>query len=148
METPETLLLWLHEQSIPLLAIALTIALILVVLFFSARAHRIRMNEMRAGSNEDTFVDSLADFGFDPAIARATYQYLQDKQRVCFPIEAADKLDEDLGLDSDDVDETVVDLLAITGRLYRPGVRPVPLVTVEDLIRLVQASPRLAALAA
>jgi hypothetical protein len=52
-------------------------------------------------------------------------------------------LDEDLGLDMVDLDETVRDVFQLTRRRYQPGLRHTPLVTVEDLVRFVQASPRL-----
>ncbi len=106
------------------------------------------MNEARSGLTEDTFVNSLIGYGFDPIIARTTYRYLQDKQNVAFPIQASDLLDEDLGLDIEDLEQSVHDILALTARLYQPGIRYTPLVTVEDLVRFVQASPRLSELAA
>jgi hypothetical protein len=148
MQTPSTTSIWLNEQAWPLLVMFLFIAFLIGTLYISARNRRIKMNEERAGINEDTFVSSLLGFGFDPVIARATYQYLQEKQRVAFPIEASDLLDEDLGLDSDDVEESVVDLLGLTGRLHQPGLRHAPLVTVEDLVRYIQASPRVSERAA
>ena len=106
------------------------------------------MNNLRSGNNEDTFVDSLLAYGFDPVVARATYRYLQDKQRVSFPIEATDLLDEDLGLGMSDIEESVSDLVLICHRLNQPGLRYTPMVTVEDLVRFIQASPRLSELAA
>ena len=106
------------------------------------------MNEVRSGVNEDTFVDSLLVYGFDPIIARATYRYLQEKQLVSFPIEATDQLDEDLGLDLVDVDESILDILKLTDRQFQPGLKFAPIVTVEDLVRLIQASPRNSAMAA
>ena len=106
------------------------------------------MNEMRSGANEDTFVNSLLAYGFDSKIARTTYRYLQEKQNVSFPIEAGDLLDEDLGLGSEDVDETLIALLRENDRLHQPGIVLSPIVTVEDLVRFVQASPRLSELAA
>lgn len=148
MQTPSTLWIWLSEQAGPLVIIVALLAFVMIVLYLSARNRRAKMNEARAGSNEDTFAQSLAVFGFDPMIARATYQYLQEKQLVSFPIEATDHLDEDLGLSLGDVDESIHDLLGITRRLYQPGLKHTPLVTVEDLVRLIQASPRLTELAA
>lgn len=142
MQTPSTLSIWLSEQAGPLGIIFLLLAFVMIVLYLSARNHRARMNQERSGANEDTFVNSLLIKGFDPLISRSTYRYLQDQQFVSFPIEAGDLLDEDLGLANRDVEEAVIDLLAITERLYQPGLEPAPLVTVEDLLRLIQASPR------
>jgi hypothetical protein len=61
---------------------------------------------------------------------------------VAFPIDPRDDLDRDLGLDGEDVKLTVRDLLAETGREYLPGQLNSPLVTVVDLVRYIQASPR------
>jgi hypothetical protein len=142
MVTPSTIFLWLSQQAGPLIIIGCLIAFIMIVLYLSARSRRRAMNEQRAGINEYTFVNHLAAYGFDANIARVTYQYLQEKQRVSFPIEATDLLDEDLGLGSGDVAESVQDLLALTERMSQPGMLHMPLVTVEDLVRFLQASPR------
>jgi hypothetical protein len=148
MQTPSTTSIWLSEQAIPLAIIVALLGLVLLVLYLSARARRMKMNEARAGINEDTFVNALEIYGFDPLVARTTFRYLQEKQRVSFPIEASDQLDEDLGLDVVDVEESVRDLIELTGRIYQPGLRHSPLVTVEDLVRFLQASPRVALMAA
>ena len=96
----------------------------------------------RSGRTEDTFTEFLAAYGFDPEIARATYRYLQQVQQVEFPILANDDLDRDLGLDDDEVKQTVRDLLDEMGREYLPGRLNSPLVKVVDLVRYIQASPR------
>ena len=148
MQVPYNLSIWLSEQAGPLALIAALLAFVMIVLYLSARARRARMNEARSHINEDTFVSSLIGYGFDPVIARTTYRYLQDKQNVSFPIEASDLLDEDLGLDLVDLDESIADILSLTGRLHQPGLRHNPIITVEDLVRFVQASPRLSEMAA
>ena len=84
----------------------------------------------------------LSEYGFDPEIARRTYAYLQQAQWIAFPIEPQDDLDRDLGMDGDDVQRTLRELLAETGREYLPGLLDWPLVTVVDLVRYIQASPR------
>ena len=148
MQTPSTLSIWLSEQLRPLLLIAAILALVALAVYISLRTRRARMNTARAGLTEDTFVQSLIVYGFDGEIARTTFRYLQQKQHVSFPIQASDMLDEDLGLDAEDVDNTVRDLFDLTSRLYQPGRRYAPLVTVEDLVRFIQSSPRLSELAA
>lgn len=130
------------DQSLPFEIIVCAAVFIMLVLFLSSHSRRMAMNRKRAGLNEYTFVNFLAAYGFDADIARTTYQYLQEKQNVHFPIEASDQLDEDLGLDSSDIRQTVRDLLVACGRQYRPGMMHTPLVTVEDLVRYLQASPR------
>ena len=148
MQTPSTPLIWLSEQDVPLAIIVAFLGFVMIALYISARTRRLRMNEARSGANEDTFVNSLLIYGFDPMIARTTFRYLQEKQRVSFPIEATDQLDEDLGLDLVEVDESIQDILKLTERVYQPGLNHTPLVTVEDLVRLIQASPRLSEMAA
>jgi hypothetical protein len=148
MQTPDTTSIWLSEQAMPFALIVLLLAFVMTVLYLSARNRRAKMNEERSGVNEDTFVSFLSTYGFDANIARSTYRYLQEKQRVSFPIQASDLLDEDLGLDSEDIKESMHDLLRINHRLHQPGIYLSPLVTVEDLVRFVQASPRLSELAA
>jgi hypothetical protein len=148
MQTPSTTGIWLIEQAGPLAIIVAFIVFVFAVLYLSARRRRARMNAARSHVNEDTFVHSLQIYGFDPAIARTTYRYLQEKQNVHFPIEATDHLDEDLGLGVSDVDESIQDILALSGRVHQPGLQDAPLVTVEDLVRLIQASPRRSEMAA
>jgi hypothetical protein len=146
MQIPSTISIWLSQQAGPLALIVALLAFVMIILYVSARSRRTRMNEARSHLNEDTFVDSLSAYGFDPTIASTTYRYLQDKQNVSFPIEASDLLDEDLGLDLADVDESTIDILALTGRLHQPGLAHGQILTVEDLVRFVQASPRLSEL--
>jgi len=148
MQTPSTPQIWLSEQIVPLAIIVALLGIVMLVLYLSARTRKVRMNEARSGANEDTFVNSLLIYGFNPVIARTTFRYLQEKQRVSFPIEATDQLDEDLGLDGLDVEESVQDILKLTDRLYQPGLKHTPLVTVEDLVRFIQASPRISEMAA
>jgi hypothetical protein len=148
MQTPSTPYIWLSEQAVPLAIIVALLGLVMIVLYLSARARKAKMNEARSGVSEDTFVNSLLIYGFDPVISRTTFRYLQEKQRVSFPIEATDQLDEDLGLDVVDLEESLRDILKLTDRIYQPGLYHSPLVTVEDLVRLVQASPRAAEMAA
>jgi hypothetical protein len=148
MQIPTDPWIWFKEQAGPLAIIVALLAFVMVVLYVSARSRREKMIRERSGVNEDTFVHSLSIYGFDATIARTTFRYLQEKQNVSFPIEATDQLDEDLGLDLGDVEESLRDILQLTGRLYQPGLKHNPLVTVEDLVRLVQASPRLSELAA
>ena len=133
---------WLGEQIVPLFFIGFAILMGIAMVYLSARSRRSTLARDRSGKTEDTFTDYLATYGFDPDIARATYRYLKERQRVTFPIEPMDDLDRDLGLDGEDLDRTVRDLLAETGREYLPGMLDSPLVTVVDVVRYIQASPR------
>jgi len=133
---------WLGEQAVPLVFIGFAILMGFALLYFSAQSRRAALVRDRSGRTEDTFAEYLAAYGFDPEIARTTYRYLQQVQQVAFPIVPKDDLDRDLGLDDDDVKRTVRDLLDETGREYLPGLLDSPLVTVVDLVRYIQASPR------
>ena len=148
MQVPTDLSIWLSQQARPLFVIVALLALIFITLYLSARARTIRMNAVRSGLNEDTFVNSLLPYGFDPFLARTTYRYLQQEQKVSFPIKASDLLDEDFGLDVGGLRKSIFDILALTDRDYQPGLQHSPIVSVEDLVRFIQASPRRSLLAA
>jgi len=142
MTTPFTVQQWLGEQFVPLLFLGFSILMGLAILFVSAKSRSSSLARVRSGHTEETFAEDLAGYGYDPEIARATYQYLQSQQKRAIPIDPLDDLDYDLGLDSEDLRETIRGLLAKTGRIYMPGLLDSPLVTVVDLVRTVQASPR------
>ena len=142
MPTPFTVQQWLGEQVVPLFFIGFAILMGFAVLYVSAQSRRSSLARDRSGRTEETFAEYLAEYGFDPEIARATYRYLQRQQNVAFPVEPLDDLDCDLGLDSEDLRATIRGLLAETGRSYLPGLLDSPLVTVVDLVRTIQASPR------
>jgi acyl carrier protein len=148
MTTPFTVQQWLGEQAWPLFFIGVALLLGFALLYLSARRRRSSMAESRSSRTEDTFVRDLTSYGFDRAIARTTYRYLQERQNVAFPIEPMDDLDQDIGLDSEDLAQTIRELLAETGRVHLPGLLNSPLVTVEDLVRYIQASPRRKSIAA
>ena len=137
-----TLEQWLGEQVVPLVFIGFAILMGVLLLYFSALSRRASLVRDRSGKTEDTFAEYLAAYGFDPAIARTAYRYLQDVQQVAFPIVPQDDLDRDLGLDDAELKRTVRDLLEETGRENLPGLMESPLVTVVDLVRHIQASPR------
>ena len=142
MATPDTLTIWLREQAWPIGIILGAVLLAFLVLKISASRRRDTLAREREGVTESTFAAHLERYGFDPIIASATYRYLQEVQRVNFPILPCDQLDEDLGLDSEDINQTVREMTNALGRQFNPGLLHKPLVTVEDLVRMLQASPR------
>jgi hypothetical protein len=142
MSTLFSLEQWLGEQVVPLVFIGFAMLMGLLLLYFSAQSRRAALVRDRSGRTEDTFAEYLAAYGFDPEIARMTYRYLQDVRQVAFPIVPGDDLDRDLGLDDEDLKQTIRDLLEETEREYLPGLLESPLVTVVDLVRHIQASPR------
>jgi hypothetical protein len=142
MVTPDTLSIWLKEQAWPLgILFALVVAAFAILKISAVRRHRV-LSRQREGITEQTFVEHLAQFNFDPVITGATYRYLQEVQRIRFPILPSDNLDEDLGLDSEDLDQTLRELLRSLHREGKAGLRHEPILTVEDLVRYLQASPR------
>jgi len=142
MSTPLFVQQWLSDLALPLLFIGVGILIGFMALYISAQNRRSSLVRDRSGRTEETFAGYLAEYGYDPELARATYRYLQGQQNVAFPIDPFDDLDCDLGLDSEDLRETIRALLAETGRSYLPGLLDSPLVTVADLVRTIQASPR------
>ena len=138
---------WLGDQIVPLFFVGFAILMGFALLYFSAKSRRSSLARDRSGRTQQTFVEGLAPNGFDPEIAAATYRYLQQRQRVAFPILPTDDLDRDLGLDENEVKTTVRALLSEMGREYLPGQLDSPLVTVVDLVRCLQASPRRVAVA-
>jgi hypothetical protein len=142
MVTPDTLSIWLKEQALPIGILLILIGLALLALKLSANRRRTVLSRERSGITEQTFVEHLAQYNFDPLITGTTYRYLQEVQRIQFPILPSDILDEDLGLDHDDLEQTIHELLQSLQRQESPGLRSIPVVTVEDLVRHLQASPR------
>jgi hypothetical protein len=142
MSILSTLGQWLGEQVVALVFIGFAMLMGFVMLYFSAQSRRAALVRDRSGKTEETFTEHLAAYGFDTDIARSTYRYLQQMHQIDFPIVPKDDLDRDLGLDDDDVNGSVRDLLSETGREYLPGLIDTPLVTVADLVRYVQACPR------
>jgi hypothetical protein len=142
MPTLSTIQQWLGDQIVPVFFIGFAILMGIAMVYLSAQSRRSSLVRDRSGITAGSFAESLAAYGFDPEIARRTYVYLQEAQRVTFPIDPRDDLDRDLGMDGEDVKRTVRELLDETGREYLPGLLDSPLVTVVDLVRYIQASPR------
>jgi hypothetical protein len=142
MPTFSTVQQWLGDQIVPVFFIGFAILMGIALVYLSAQSRRSSLARDRSGITADTFAEALAAYGFDPEIARRTYLYLQQVQRIAFPIDPRDDLDRDLGMDTEDVKRTVRELLDETGREYLPGLLDSPLVTVVDMVRYIQASPR------
>jgi hypothetical protein len=142
MVTPDTVSIWLQEQVWPLGVVIFLILAGLVVLKLSANRRRAVLSRERCGVTERIFVEHLAGYDFDAVITGTTYRYLREVQGVQFPVLPSDRLDEDLGMDQDDVEQVIGDLLGSLQREYRPGLRYEPILTVEGLVRHLQASPR------
>lgn len=144
MVTPTDLSIWLREQAWPLGILAAILLVTYVSLKISATHRQRSLRRQREGVTEDSFAEYLVGFGLDEAIAKTVYRYLQEVQLVKFPILPSDALDEDLGLDSDDIKQTIGDLLSALGRVQNANVVHTPILTVIDLVRFLQASSILA----
>ena len=138
---------WLGEQIVAVSMVGFALLMGLALVYLSAKSRQSSLVRDRSGRTEETFTEFLAAYGFDTEIARMTYRYLQQRQDVAFPILPTDDLDRDLGLNEEEVQATVRDLLAESGREYLPGLLDSPLVTVVDVVRYIQASPRRVAVA-
>ncbi|HXE09506.1 MAG TPA: hypothetical protein VN612_16505 [Acidobacteriaceae bacterium] len=133
---------WLLAQIVPVFSVGFALLAGLALVYFSAQSRKAARQRDRAGQNEDTFTERLAVYGFDVELARAVYRYLEQRTGVGFPILPNDDLDRDLGLDREDAMDALRELNAQVGREYLPGLVQTPLVTVADLLRAVQGSPR------
>jgi hypothetical protein len=134
---------WLGHRAWPLWLLLAVILACVLLLRLSAWFREHRLRRKRAGITQETFTAQLQQYGFDPVITGSTFRYLREVQLVPFPVLPGDDLEKDLGLTPEEIDQTVRDLTTALHRQYSPGLQPTPLVTVEDLIRLLQASPRI-----
>ena len=133
---------WLGHHAWPLWLLLAAVVVCILLLRLSAWIRETRMRRKRAGVTQETFTAQLQQYGFDPVITSSTFRYLREVQIVPFPVLPGDDLEKDLGLSPEDIDETVRELAAALHREYSPGLQPIPPVTVEDLIRQLQAYPR------
>lgn len=130
-----------NAQVGPLMAIAGFLLIGLTMLFLSGILRHRRMTAARHGEDVDTFVLHLTSYGFDPHIARETYEYLTTEEDVAFPVRHTDRLDQDLRVSDEETHRMIAHLLRKFHREAQPGMRHMPLITVEDVLRFVQACP-------
>jgi hypothetical protein len=134
---------WLGHRAWSLWLLLTLIVVCVALLRLSAWLREHKLRQARAGVTQETFTAQLEQYGFDPVVTGSTFRYLREVQLVPFPVLPGDDLEKDLGLTPEDVDQSVRDLTLALRREYSPGLQPTPLVTVEDLIRLLQAQPRI-----
>ncbi len=130
------------HQFLPIGFVILGIVAAFVVFRLSTRRREKALFREREGVNEQTFTFHMQRYGLDARIASATYRHLQDVRRIPFPILPGDALEDDLGLSSEETQQTLAALARLLQRQPTIGLRSAPLVTVEDLVRLLQAYPR------
>jgi hypothetical protein len=132
---------WAMEQLGPL-GIFLVIAGIAFLFFFLlSRWREWDFARKRSSYHVDDFVRDMRVRGVSEEVSRAGYEIIQTEQRVRFPIMPEDALDEQLGITDIDLMDTLVSILGRTGREKKAGLMYMPLITVEDLLKLVQVSP-------
>lgn len=133
---------FLYAQVVPIAGLAVVLLAGLAILYISGISRQRRMIAARKGEDVESFVLNLASLGFSPGIARSTYEYLVTEEDVTFPIHPSDRLDRDLHVSEEDIHRMVANLLRINSREALPGMTLVPFLIVEDVLRYVQASPR------
>lgn len=143
MRTDDPIPIWVAHHAWPLWLLLGAVVAFAVLLRVSAWVREYRLRRKRAGVTQETFTAQLQQYGFDPVITGATFRYLHEIQMVPFPVLPGDDLAKDLKLTPEEIDQTVRDLSLGLRREYSPGRQPTPLATVEDLIRSLQAQPRI-----
>lgn len=134
---------WLGHHAWPIWLLVAVVVLCIVLLRLSAWSRERSLRQKRAGVTHETFTAQLQQYGFDPVITSSAFRYLREVQLVPFPVLPGDDLEDDLGLTPEEIDQAVRDLSTALRREYSPGLQSTPLITVEDLIRLLQAEPRI-----
>jgi hypothetical protein len=141
MQTPDTLRAWMADQALPFGLLLAFLAAGLLVVFVSGLMRKSRLASHRAGRDEASFVNELLPLGYELRLCRSAYLYLKQEQQISFPILPEDRLDQDLGLYDTDVTDMVNHLLAVNGRTRDAHSPHASLITVQDVLKYVQASP-------
>ena len=103
-----------------------------------------RQASARRGESRETFVKELAGRGYDRTVLEAVHDSLQDYWRHGvlvrpFPLRETDRIVEDLCIDPEEFDRVMETVTKGCGRTWVD--QEVSVVTVEDLIRVVQDLP-------
>lgn len=130
----------------PLLAALVGLAVIFVVgnVWLETKTRRLR--EERRGETGETFVQACLARGATPLVARAV---LGNLDWVGFPVRLEDRLDQDLGIVDEDLDDLVLESARDCGcrELTSEDVAGFRVRTVADVVRLlghlVRVAPRL-----
>ena len=126
-----------------LIPIALGVLSVVACVYILAKERRASQSTgFRTDASARSFAKLLQSHGFDPAIALATYWYLQETQGRRFPIMPSDTLEVDLGLNPEEVEHTLLALMALLGRKPALGWHRASVTTVDDLIRVLQSAPQ------
>ena len=133
---------WLSQHSVRIAALGLPAIALCVIGLARSRRENIYPNarKNRPESAARSFAHLLESHGFDPAIALATYCYLDENTGGTLPIQPEDALEGDLGLNPDEIEHTLLALLALLGRKPALQWQRQSIQTVEDLIAVLQAA--------
>ncbi|HET9479040.1 MAG TPA: hypothetical protein VFO72_06845 [Pyrinomonadaceae bacterium] len=128
-------------------AFVLVTGFILLVTLMSVydRLRLRRLAEQRMGESICTFVRSFDRHVVDPWVIRAMYEEFHAYFDGALPIRAADRIEEDLRMDWDDVDDLLSDVALRAGRsLDRIESNPLygQLRTVADLVLFLMHQPK------
>jgi hypothetical protein len=134
---------WAMNQVGPLGIFLVVVGIAFVFFFLLSRWREWDFARHRSGYGVDDFVRDMRIRGVSEEVARAGYEVITQEQKVRFPIMPEDALDEQLGITDVDLMDTLVSILSRTGKEKKAGLMYMPLVTVEDLLKLVQVSPSL-----
>ena len=134
----------LHAHSVGLAVLGIgLIALCAATLVQKRRLALARHRRpTRIPSAATSFARLLESHGFDPAVALATYCYLDESRDGTSSIHPGDSLERDLGLGPEQIEHTLLALMALLGRKPALEWNRQPIGTVEDLIGVLQAAPQ------
>jgi hypothetical protein len=139
----------LYLFPVHMLVLRVGYALIGVYATIKMRRHIARMAAGRDGESTCTFARSLDYRNIDTWIIRAVYEALQPHCEfggLRFPLRASDRLEDDLGLDDELLNDLVVDVIVYrTGRLLVDADKNPfygNVVTVRDLVMFFSHQPK------
>ena len=138
--------LWVHPFAVG--GSALVLGGVVAALGRREALRLARLAQSRAGESICQFARSIDCRRVDTWVVRAVYEELQRSLpgKVAMPLRVTDHLQRDLGLDTDDLDDLVVDMAQRAQRcLAHTSGNPFfgKVATVGDLVEFLQAQPRL-----
>ena len=138
----------LWAKPVPVLTSTGAVVFIIAVLEYRNRLRLRRLAQPRAGESICSYARALPIRELDPWVVRAVFEELQPyvaDHGIPFPIRPADRLAEELGVDAEELNETVAPQIAqrigrsLDGAEHNPYYGKV--MTVEDLVRFFCAQP-------
>ncbi len=139
--------LWAHPLTV--CSVAAVLGTLFVVEGRRQEKHLAQWVQARSGESICQFARAIDCRKVDTWVVRSVYEELQRyySARWVLPLRATDRLEDDLRLDSEDLDDVLVDMAQRAGRdLSCPQANPFydRVTTVGDLVHFLNAQPRLA----